>query len=159
MNPDAPSRVVFDCMVFLQALARPSGPAARLFMEQVERGRITRFVSDAIVQEVHDVLDRPRIRAKNPTLTDEAIEEFLSRVVQSAVRVDPVPAAYTLTRDPDDEPYVNLAIAVEAAYLVARDNDLLDLVQDAAFRTRCPSLTIVDPVALLRILDRRPTEV
>ena len=40
---------------------------------------------------------------------------------------------FTLARDPDDEPYLNLAIAVSADYLVTRDNDMLDLMHDAAF--------------------------
>ncbi len=63
------------------------------------------------------------------------------------------PAAMSLPRDPDDEPYLNLAVAASADYLVTRGNDLLDLMQDSAFRARCPRLTILDPVALLQILS------
>ena len=67
-------------------------------------------------------------------------------------RIDLVPVSFRY-RDPDDEPYLNLAIAVSADYLVTRDNDLLDLMQDSAFRVRFPSLTILDPVTALRLLD------
>lgn len=140
-------------MVFFQASARPTGPAARLVIDFVEGGRLALYVSDAILEEVRDVLGRPRIRAKNPAITDATVEAFCNRVRQVARRIDPVPASLTLARDPDDEPYLNLAIAVSVDYLVTRDNDMLDLMQDAAFRARYPTLTILDPVALLRTLN------
>jgi uncharacterized protein len=146
-------RAVFDCMVFLQASTRPTGPAARLFIDYVERGRLSLYVSDVIVEEVRDVLGRPGIRAKNPAITDETVSGFCRRVWQVGQRINFVPTTFVLARDPDDEPYLNLAIAAGADYLVTRDNDMLDLMQDAAFRTQYPALTILDPVALLRILD------
>jgi len=140
-------------MVFFQATARPTGPAARLFIDYVEDGRLALYVSDAIIEEVRDLLGRPRIRAKNPTITDASVEEFVNRVRQIAERIDPVPALFILSRDPDDEPYLDLAIAVSADYLVTRDKDMLDLMQNAAFRVQHPTLTILDPVALLQTLN------
>jgi putative PIN family toxin of toxin-antitoxin system len=139
-------------MVFFQAASRPAGPAARLFIEFIEAGRLTLFVSDTILAEARDVLGRPRIRAKNPTITDEMVEDFFRRIDQVAQRIDVVPASFSLPRDPDDEPYLNLALAVDADYLVTWDNDLLDLMQDAAFRAQYPGLTILNPVALLQVL-------
>ena len=138
-------RAVFDCMVFFQATTRPGGPAARLFVEFVESGRLTLYVSDAIIEEVRDVLGRPRIRAKNRAISDDTVLEFRNRVQQVAHRIDPVPVAFNFARDPDDEPYLNLAMAVSADYLVTRDNDMLDLMQDASFRARYPTLTILIP--------------
>jgi putative PIN family toxin of toxin-antitoxin system len=143
-------------MVFFQASARPTGPAARLFIDFVEAGRLALYVSDAIIEEVQDVLGRPRIRAKNPAITDETVDEFCNRVRLVALTIDPVPTSFTLARDPDDEPYLNLAIAAAADYLVTRDNDMLDLMQNAAFRSQYPTLTILDPVALLRMLNQTP---
>jgi putative PIN family toxin of toxin-antitoxin system len=110
-------------------------------------------VSDAIIEEVRDVLGRPRLRAKNPAITDDSIAEFCGRVEKLAQRIDPVPAVIALARDPDDEPYLNLAISASADYLVTRDNDMLDLKQDAGFRAQHPTLTIIDPVALLPLLN------
>ncbi len=148
-------RAVFDCMVFLQASTRPTGPVARLLVDFVEARLLVRYVSDEIIAEVRDVLGRPRIRAKNPAVTDESVAEFCSRVEQVAQTIEYVPTSFTLSRDPDDEPYLNLAIAVTADYLVTRDNDRLDLMDDVAFRARFPILTILDPVALLRLLNQQ----
>lgn len=47
-----------------------------------------------------------------------------------ALLVAEVPKRVSLERDPRDEGYLNLALAVEARYLVTWDNDLLDLVAD-----------------------------
>jgi uncharacterized protein len=142
--------VVLDRMVFLQAASRPAGPAARLFIEFIEAGQLTLSVSDAILAEVRDVLERPRVRAKNPTITDQVVDDFFHRIDQVAQKIDDVPASYSLPRDPDDEPYLNLAIAADADYLVTWDQDLLDLMHDATFRSQYPRLIILNPVALLQ---------
>jgi putative PIN family toxin of toxin-antitoxin system len=150
--------VVLDCMVFFQAASRPGGPAARLFIEFVETGHLTLSVSDAVLTEVRDVLGRPRIKAKNPTITDERVEELFQRIDKFAHKIDDVPVSYILPRDPDDEPYLNLAIATNADYLVTWDKDMLDLMQDAGFRDRFPQLTILNPVALLQVLTPPPDQ-
>jgi len=128
----------------------------RLFIEFVEAGHLALSVSDAILAEVRDVLGRPRIRAKNPTITDEGVEDFFRRIDQVAQKVDDVPDSYSLPRDPDDEPYLNLALAANADYLVTWDKDMLDLMEDEGFRTRYPQLTILNPVALLQVLTPPP---
>jgi uncharacterized protein len=68
-----------------------------------------------------------------------------------------VPALFPFERDPDDEPYLNLAVHAAAQYLVTRDRDLLDLAEprtDAArqLKRTCPGLRVLDPVKLLREL-------
>ncbi len=60
-----------------------------------------------------------------------------------------VPRTVTLARDPDDEPYLNLAVASGAAYLVTWDHDMLDLMKDASFVAQYPELKILTPVELL----------
>jgi putative PIN family toxin of toxin-antitoxin system len=139
-------------MVFLQAASRPGGPAARLFLEFIEPGHVTLFTSKTILDEVRDVLGRPRIRAKNPTITDVAVAEFIHRIDQVARKLDVIPTSYPLPRDPDDEPYLDLALCCNADHLVSWDKDLLDLMQDADFRAQYPQLTILTPVALLQAL-------
>lgn len=143
--------VVFDCVAYLQAVAGPNGPAARL-LGMLEAGRFTLYVSDPVLAEVREVLERPRVRAKNPTITDATTAELLDRLARLATKVDDVPSLYSLPRDPDDEPYLNLALAVGADYLVTRDKDLLDLMSDPDFRTRHPRLAILNPVGLLQVL-------
>ena len=61
-------------------------------------------------------------------------------------------------RDPGDEPYIDLAAAVQADYLVTRDNDLLSLATDHTteakqFRQRFPFLRIVSPGEFLSAMQ------
>ena len=77
---------------------------------------------------------------------------FLADLASHATMLAAVPKVFPLPRDPKDEPYIDLAVAAQARYLVSRDNDLLDLMGDAAFRQQFPELTVIDPVALLREL-------
>lgn len=146
-------RAVFDCMVSLQAVTNENGPAFACF-RLVDDGRVTLCVSAETLAEARDVLTRPKLQAKFPRLTSERVVAFLQNVEAKAVTVGEVPSVVSHPRDPDDEPYLNLAVAAGANYLVSRDKDLLDLMSDADFRSRFPDLTILDPVAFLQELSR-----
>ena len=61
-------RVVFDCMIILQAAAKRLGPAAAL-LELVEIGALELFVSEACLEEIREVLARPSLQRKFPSLT------------------------------------------------------------------------------------------
>jgi putative PIN family toxin of toxin-antitoxin system len=141
--------VVFDCMVFLQAAASDRGPAFAC-LSLVESNHVTLSLSPAILAEVKDVLSRPKLRAKFPSLTPERVDLFLLKVASIAVVTADAPDAGFPLRDPDDLPYLNLAIATGAAYLVTRDPDLLDLMKDSAFLAQHSHLRIVDPVEFLQ---------
>ncbi len=145
------TRAVFDCMVFLQAAARSTGPAAAC-LQAVRDGRLELVISPEIVAEVRDVLARPRTLRKFPTLTAEAVDVFVRDIEARAVALSDVPHTFILARDPKDEPYINLAIAARASHLVSRDKHLLDLMADEGFRQAYPNLIILDPVAILQEL-------
>ena len=98
---------------------------------------------------------RPRTLRKITNLTSDAVDLFVKDVESLAVSFSEIPVAIVLERDPKDEPYVNLAIASSAVYLASWDNDLLDLMGVEEFRQRFPSLTILEPPALLRALGIR----
>ncbi|MBI1900886.1 MAG: putative toxin-antitoxin system toxin component, PIN family [Planctomycetia bacterium] len=146
------ARAVFDSMVFLQAAASPEGPARRC-LRLVDQGEVALFVSNEILDEVRDVLTRLKTRRRFPLLTFEKAVAFLENVKDKAVAFSQVPRVVSLPRDPKDEPYLNLAVAAGAQFLVTRDRDLLDLMQDQTFRAAHPGLSIVDPVAFLQSIE------
>lgn len=154
-------RAVFDCMIYLQAAANAAGPAMACFDRLEELGG-TLCVSHDVLAEVGEVLMRPELRTKLKRLTPETVGTFLDGVRAKAQLIDPVPHAFRLTRDPKDEPYVNLAIAAQANYLVTWNARHLTYLMNAdtpdgrEFTQRYPTITIVDPLTFLRAFPRTP---
>ena len=99
-------------------------------------------------------LSYPEIRQKDLNVTDEVVDRFFSRVMFRGIFHREVTHRFDYPRDPFDEPYIDLAAAVQADYLVTRDKDLLSLatehsIEAKQFRQRFPFLRIVNPVNFL----------
>lgn len=145
---------VFDCNVHLQAAAREKSVAAEC-LRTVEIGLVRLYLSEDVLAEVEAVLNRPEIRNHFQTLTDEIIESFLLRLQRNSQMIHHIPKKFSYSRDPDDEPYINLAIEAQADYIVSRDNDLLDLMTGHTneckdFRRRFRPLKVVEPLEFLK---------
>jgi putative PIN family toxin of toxin-antitoxin system len=111
---ETPPAAVFDCTVFLQALANRKGPAFACW-QPVDSGRVTLYLSDPELAEVTEVLNRPELHQKLKTLTPEKVQAYLATVRTRATFIADVPHHFTYPRDPKDEPYLNLAIASGSA--------------------------------------------
>jgi len=155
MNPAIPS-VVFDCMIYAQAMISGKGPAAACF-EQV-RSRGLRLVwSDYVLQEVRELPTKLLPRLK---LTPQRVETFIDEIAPLAIHVALIADLFVNPFDPDDSHYVNLALAAGADIITSRDADLLNLMDDKRpegreFQLRFPQLRILPPEQLLEML-RRP---
>jgi len=68
------------------------------------RGHIELCVSQEILDEVADVLARPRVRERFPALDDGMVEAFLAAVRARSRFFSSVPRRLSLSRDPKDEP-------------------------------------------------------
>ena len=112
-RPLNPSAVVFDCMIFLQATANDESPAARA-LDMVDSGDIKLCVSEQILRELRRVLDRSEVRSALPGINDLRVESMFRRLDKKAVIINKVPRVFEYPRDPNDEPYINLAIAARA---------------------------------------------
>lgn len=141
-------------MLFLQAAARRDSIAAAC-LELAEQGHLQLCLSREVLAEIKEVLQRPEIHERFPSLTHERIDEFLEAVGRMGVLYQTVDNHFHFQRDPKDEPYLNLAIQARAHYLASRDKDILDLrhgTDPAAveFRTRFSFVRIMDPLEFLR---------
>lgn len=137
-------------MLFFRAASRPE--RVRPIFDLVRRGDVTLCFGAEVLAEIRDVLTRPKLIAKYPPLTTEAVDAFLADQLQRARWVDPVPKRFVLTRDPKDSKYINLALAAGANYIVTTDFDLLDLMTSQAaeadsFRQQFPSIQVLSPGA------------
>jgi len=154
---DEAERVVFDCVVYTQAIINPDGPAGKC-LELARDDALTLCISDYLLAEI---LELPGKLAPRLKITREKLDVFIADLVQFSRHVATVPEIYRLERDPDDSHYINLALAAEANLITSRDRDLLDLMDTArsearAFMQQFPQLRILTPDALLALLHRTP---
>ena len=152
-----PPHVVFDSVVFVQALISGRGPASAC-IERVFAGDAVLFLSDAILAEIEIVPLRPELTRRYPHLTPERVNGFIKDLTAVAVYVSAPPKAFSLPRDPKDEPYTDLAIDVRAGYLVTWNERHLtylmmrDTPEGKEFCDRFPYVTILPPPAFLQKL-------
>lgn len=163
MSESAPAipDVVFDCNIFLQASLGTNGAAAQC-LRLLGTGAYTLFVSRDVLDEIQDVFSRPLLQERFPALTPESLTDLLHLLERFAILIHNIPETFRYARDPDDEPYVNLALVTGVQYLVTLDKDLLDLMTDKTeesqrFHQRFPHLTILGPADFLRVLDSPPS--
>jgi uncharacterized protein len=146
-------RVVFDCNVLVQALAFAGSPAARA-LDLMETGTVEVYVSRATLAELRRVLKYDEVLAISPHMTPLRISAFVKRLAYRATRLRRVIPTFSFGRDPDDVPYLDLALAARADFLVTRDADMLWLMTGHTtfckeFRRKTHPLQILEPVSFL----------
>jgi uncharacterized protein len=151
-------KAVFDCNVFWQIFFSEIGIGAK-FWELVISGQVELIVSSEIIDEIRDVLTRPETQDQFTKATDENVTVFIDEIIEFATFVPFPPKKFSYSRDPKDEPYINLAVAEEAQYIVSRDKDLLDLMthyddESKEFRQRFRPIKIVDTITFVGIIEK-----
>ena len=132
-----PLRVVLDSNVVISGFLF-GGPPGRI-LQQVVEGSVLGFISLAILDEIRDVLQRPKFglsTEQSLTLVEELHE--VCRVVTPREHVRAVPD------DPDDNAILECALAASADLVVSRDAHLLALKQWRGIRILSPAAAIVE---------------
>ena len=146
-----PIRAVFDCVVFLQGAGRRQGPCRRC-LELVDQDRVGLYLSPLVLEEIADVLTRPVLLQKFPCFRLEDTDLLMQSLSAKATVCPNVPHIFSLPRDPDDEPYIDLAIVADAEFLVSwNDRHLAYLMRRDTGEELCRRypLKIVSPPGFL----------
>jgi putative PIN family toxin of toxin-antitoxin system len=122
-------RVVLDTVVFVQSMISGRGPAAGC-VEEARAGRIVLLMSDATFAELKDVPLRAKFVAKYPYVTAPKVAAFVAEIETLAVRISRPPTVFTLPRDPMDEPFIDLAVAGSAQFIVTWNERHLTYLMD-----------------------------
>lgn len=149
MPNDVRPRAVLDTHVWLDWLAFED-PAVAPLRAAVEGGSLTPVASTRLRDELADVLSRPALRAAvhaaraRRALPAPAPEpaQALARFDALARLVDACPRCELECADRDDQPFLDVAVAAGARWLITRDRDLLALARRARRRY---GLAIVPP--------------
>ena len=116
--------VVLDAGVFVSAAITPHGVASRIVTAGID-GRFEYLLCPRLVGEVADVLARPKVAR---LVSDEHRRRFLGEVVAVARDVPDSAEIPVVSRDPDDDYLIALAVEHRAERIVTGDADLLDVV-------------------------------
>ena len=114
-------RVVFDTNVIVSALMLLGSPPRRAFDAARQHGQL--LVSEATLEELDDVLRRPKLSAY---VSEDQRLEFLAAYIRDAEDVV-VTIRLRECRDPKDDKFLELAIEGRASHVVSGDQDLLTL--------------------------------
>lgn len=104
-------RVVFDTNILFYAAFKRVGIPAQI-LDLVAPGILTPCISDAIMAEYLDVLMRPVLRPHTARA-----REVLELMAKFAIHVSPI-QKLSVCSDPDDDCFLEYALAAEAAYIV-----------------------------------------
>ncbi len=114
-------RVVLDTNVWVSALLNPRGYPAQVLTALVS-GRFTLLISTPLVDELAEVLARPRI-ARKYGVTQTDIDELVTLLRGRGIEVT-VTGSIHLCRDPDDDIVLETAFRGKADTMVSRDEDI-----------------------------------
>ena len=119
-------RVVVDTNVVVSAAIRAGKSYG--FLKAVLDGKCTLVTSDEIINEIREVLCRPKFRLdKNEIGGVVSTLKSLSNIIETKSK-------FSVTRDPDDDMFINAAYDGGADYIVSGDHDLLDLEEFKGIR-------------------------
>lgn len=114
-------KVILDCNIWISFLIGHQAEWMGCFLTDP---RFEVYVCDALLDEIGDVGNRPKIRAR----IDETELEDLFRIVYAYCRIAKIESqAQSNIRDPKDLYLLSLAESVGADYIVSGDADLLAL--------------------------------
>lgn len=136
---------VLDTNVLVSGLISPHGAPARIMAAWREE-KIELVVSDPILQELGEVLNREKIRRYYQSVDRDLPVRLLTglrrfaRLVSGQIKVDLIEA------DPADNMFLSAALEARADFLVTGDHHLLQL-------QTYEGISIVSPVEFLAILE------
>jgi putative PIN family toxin of toxin-antitoxin system len=104
-------KIVLDTNVLVAGLLSPFGPCGEI-VRMVSSGEVTLCFDAAILAEYHEVLHRPKFG-----FDKEKVAALLDHIEHRGHTVASSPLRYPLP-DPDDEPFLKVALAGKAVCLV-----------------------------------------
>jgi len=115
-------RIVLDTNVLVSGIFFGGNP--RKVLEKWQEKSITLLTSVEILEEYEEVLERLQSRSKRKTKS--IVSRTMSLLSRESTVIEPSSDVH-LSRDPDDDKFINCALSGSAIYIVSGDNDLLEL--------------------------------
>jgi len=142
-------RVVLDTNVLLRAFVNPESASGQVF-DACEARQVVSLLSFAILREYRAVLGDKKIVSRFPQLRRREISAAIERLRYVSDLYRSVKAHFSYSRDPKDEPFIELAIEGNASHLITADQDMLSLPNgrdepSRRFRQRLQDIDVLRP--------------
>jgi putative PIN family toxin of toxin-antitoxin system len=136
-------RAVLDTSIVVRAMLKPHGTVGPV-LDLLAENRYNLLYSEPTLEELVDVLARPRLKRRFPLQSRDA-QTLIDLIVLRGEAVE-VLSTLKACRDPKDDKFLELAVNGRADVLVSGDQDLLVLhpFQD---------IPIVQPAEFLAMMD------
>ena len=112
-------RAVLDTNVIVSGLWNPKGTPADV-LRAWRKNAFILITSPSLLNELQDVLQRPRIR-KNSVMTPRAVRQFFIQTSKSAFIVSGLTDVRVVEDDPSDDVVIACALDGAADYIVTGD--------------------------------------
>ncbi|MDR1803525.1 MAG: putative toxin-antitoxin system toxin component, PIN family [Treponema sp.] len=113
-------RLVLDANVFISSFFLGGNPGTVL--ERVIEGVDELFITKEILDEIGEVLGRPKFHADK-----EEIEYFIDSIEEIGNRIIPKRQIKNVSRDKTDNKYIECGMTADADYIISGDIHLLEL--------------------------------
>ncbi len=136
-------KVVLDTNVVVSAAISTDGNPALIF-EMLILEDIKNYTTQEIIDEIKEVLQRPRITKRISVVEQEFIistfEKFSEKII-SGIKFEEI------KDDPDDNKFLECAVSASADFIISGDGHLLNLKE---FR----GIKIVSPAESIKLMTR-----
>ena len=137
-------RAVVDTNILVHAVIKPAGSVGPV-LQRLRRREYILLISRPTLDELVDVLYRPRLRSKYQ-LSDRVLRAAIRLIVLRSELIRPG-RRIVACRDPHDDKFLEVAVSGHAQVIVSGDEDLLALHP-------FERIPIVAPARFLAMLDR-----
>lgn len=118
-------RVVIDTNTVISGFLWGSYP--RQIIDLVRTQEITVYTSSFLLQELSEVLSRPKFYQRIQTVIEESPESLVNNYRNLVKIVEIYQVEKIVINDPDDDQVLACAISANADYIISGDRDLLTL--------------------------------
>lgn len=116
-------RVVFDTNIVVSGYLWSGAP--RRALNVVSEGRVSLLTSEALIDELKDVISRSKF-GKRLELLNSTPQQIVTDFLKQAEIIEVAPIPRTITSDPDDDMVLACAVSGKAELIVSGDPHLLE---------------------------------